>query len=418
MQPVRVDDLIQVVTLTLGPQVREKSQTLAVKLEPDLPPILGDRDRLLQLLTNLVSNAYKYTLPGGDIGIEARQDDGWLDVSVSDTGVGISPEDQEKLFTRFFRVDSSLTSEIGGTGLGLTIVKSIAELHSGSVSLVSELGKGSTFTVRLPVAEGLEEPGLPPGHEDRPATPAPQGHRILVVEDDPDVARLIRRYLERAGYLVETVLSAEEALQHIEQQCPDLITLDINLPGMDGFELAERLAARPDTREIPILVVSIVHDGAREVSFGLVGALPKPIDQQQLVSTIGEALGDSQKGQVLVVDDDPGVRKLLGVALEKQGFEVLEAEDGASALELAQQKRPGLVLLDLGLPKIDGSDVLQQLKENPDTAELPVVVISGSESLKGGARARVLALGAADFLTKPFDLDELISEVRILIEGG
>jgi DNA-binding response OmpR family regulator len=150
----------------------------------------------------------------------------------------------------------------------------------------------------------------------------------------------------------------------------------------------------------------------------LVGALPKPIDQQQLVSTIGEALGDSQKGQVLVVDDDPGVRKLLGVALEKQGFEVLEAEDGASALELAQQKRPGLVLLDLGLPKIDGSDVLQQLKENPDTAELPVVVISGSESLKGGARARVLALGAADFLTKPFDLDELISEVRILIEGG
>ncbi|OGO40593.1 MAG: hypothetical protein A2Z04_02730 [Chloroflexi bacterium RBG_16_57_9] len=297
IQPVDLSEVVRIVVTSLSPQIEQKSQSLTLQVEPGLPPVLADRDRLIQVVTNLVSNAYKYTPAGGAIRIEARPDNGLARVSVSDSGAGISPEDQQKLFTRFYRVDSSLTREVGGTGLGLSIVKSIVELHSGTISVDSELGKGSTFSFTVPLA------ALPEVTVDRrrPTAdgrqPSAVSQTILVIEDEPAIAQLIRRYLERAGYKVASAGSAEEALEQLRQGVPDLVTLDINLPGIDGFDLAERLAESPETSKVPILVISVMHDDPRGLKLGLVHALPKPIDQEQLVKKVSGMLEQSLEGR-------------------------------------------------------------------------------------------------------------------------
>jgi CheY-like chemotaxis protein len=204
-------------------------------------------------------------------------------------------------------------------------------------------------------------------------------------------------------------------LADIARQIPDLITVDIELPGMDGFDLAGHLAESPGTRDIPILAVSVSFDESGGLRFGI-SALPKSLDQQQLLQAVARSLADSAKQRVLVVEDDPSTRELLSAALGKRQFEVLTAGDGKRGLAMAREERPGLILLDLRLPSMDGFEVLQVLKRDPETAAIPVIAMTGSEGLKVGARARVLALGAADFVTKPFDLDMLIQEIQIFIQ--
>ncbi|MCW5853174.1 MAG: response regulator [Anaerolineae bacterium] len=415
LQAVDLGAVVQEVAETLRPQIEAKSQTLSVDVPADLPPVLADRDRLVQIVTNLLSNAYKYTLAGGRLAIAATHTDGVARLAVSDTGAGIAPEDQAKLFTPFHRVDSSLTREVGGTGLGLSIVKSLVELHGGHIEVTSQVGVGSTFSFTLPFApvtssaEVTRPVAGPPG---APLTPATQ--TILVVEDDPSIAQLIRLHLERVGYTVVTAGSAEEALDITRTQPPDLITLDLQLPGMDGLSLAEILAAADDTRHIPILVVSAFHDAVNGPQLGMVKALPKPIDQEQLVATVARLLHASQRRRILVVEDTADIADLLKRTLEAHGFEVRLAADGIQALDQVQREEFGLLLLDLRLPGIDGFTVLETLKRDPATADIPVIVMTGSESLKTGARARVLALGAADFVTKPFDLAALVEEIQTL----
>jgi CheY-like chemotaxis protein len=336
------------------------------------------------------------------------------------------------LFTRFYRVDSSLTAEIGGTGLGLSIVKSIIELHGGWVGLTSEPGRGSTFCFTVPLA--TEPPEAPVTGEREAAVPerqapilaAPQGAQapkrapaagqtILVVEDDPQISRLVCAHLEKAGYLVQEAASAEGVLERIAQEPPDLITLDIELLGTDGFEWVEQLAASPVTRDIPILILTVFDRDLQNPQFA-VSALPKPVDREQLLHMVAQLLVESARQRVLVVEDDASTRELLSVALRKRGFEVLLAEDGASGLALAKKEQPGLVLLDLRLPGMDGLAVLQALKQEPDTAAIPVITMTGSEGLNDGTRARVLSLGASDFVTKPFDLDMLIQEILVFVQ--
>jgi CheY-like chemotaxis protein/two-component sensor histidine kinase len=418
LEPVSMQEVIAEVVASLRPQIEQKSQTLIVEADPTLPPVRGERDRLVQVVTNLVSNAYKYTLAGGSIRIQAQRQDDFARINVTDTGIGIAAEDQKNLFTRFYRVDNSLTREGGGTGLGLSIVKSVVELNGGTVNLVSELGKGSTFTVTVPLAQPAVDIATPaPTPAQAPA--AAPGHRfILVVEEDPNIAELIRRYLERGGYSVDTASSSEEALQRVGQRRPDLITLDINLPGMDGLTVASRLAEAPETRRIPILVISVMQDKVRGAHLGLFNSLAKPINEEQLVGTVQRLLGQSRDRRVLVADDDADVRTLLRVALGKAGFAVKTARDGKEALAIARRGGIGLLLMDLRMPVMDGFAVLQALRKDQATAELPVIVMTGSERLKVGARASVLALGAADFVTKPFDLDTLIQEVRTIMQQG
>ena len=415
LEPVDLNEIVQAVSATMQQKITEKEQTLSVDIAPGAAQVLGDKDKLVQVLTNYVSNAYKYTQAGGDIRIDISKQDDFAHIAVIDNGFGISPEDQKQLFTRFYRVDNSMTREVGGTGLGLSIVKQIIELQGGEVGVESAPGEGSTFSFTVPLAstavaevppEGVA-PTVEQSHE-------PPSGSILVVEDDIDISRLIAHHLQQAGYQVHTAHTAEDALVYLEQSLPDLITLDIDLPGMAGDAFAARLKSDPATQDIPILVLSVLYDDPASVQFGAY-ALPKPIEQEELLATVGEMLQGSSKGPVLVIDDDADVRKLLKSALEKRGFVVEMAGDGETGLAQVAEQRPGLILLDMIMPGTDGFAVLRALKEDPTTAAIPVIAMTGSPDLKTTARARVLALGASDFIAKPFDMNMLVEEIKIFI---
>jgi PAS domain S-box-containing protein len=422
LEPIDLAEIIRSVSTTMRPLIEGKDQTLALEVEPDLPPARGDHDRVVQVLTNLISNAYKYTPAGGALRVEAGRRDGLLHVAVTDNGIGIPAEDVPKLFTRFFRVDSSLTREIGGTGLGLSIVKSIVELHGGTISVDSEPGKGSTFDFALPIAaavpaagvsdqvSGVSANGAAPTAEPRPPTPtAAEPPYILVVDDDRAVAERLAEQLVGAGYRAETAIGAEAALARLSERRPELVAIGVGLTGGHGFETARRLVEAPAGRDIPLLVLSI----DREAAGGAVTAAAA-LDQRQVLRQVRRALAASGARRVLVIEDDAAIRQLLAVTLRNEGFEPMEAADGETGLAMARERAPDLVLLDMRLPGIDGLAVLQRLKRAPETAEIPVIAMTGSDGLWLGARARVLSLGAVDFVSKPFEMDALLAEIRTL----
>jgi len=418
LEEADINEMMSIVVATMEHLIEEKSQTLEVIVAQDLPQVELDRGRIIQVLTNLVSNAYKYTQEGGHIRLSAELSGRFVRFAVTDNGFGISEKDQKKLFTRFFRVDSALTREIGGTGLGLNIVKTIIEMHGGDVIVDSKLGAGSTFAFTLPfVPDGYDREQSPSAESVDKAQISPQGRTVLVIEDEANIALLIRTHLEKAGYTVEAAASGEEALSRLQgsERKPDLITLDIKLPGMNGFEFAGILADDTRTADIPVLVISIYGDDPRGTQLGLVHRLAKPIDRNQLLNTVATMLGPEEAGgRILIIEDDRQPQETLHAALTQEGFEVLQATDGGSGLVLAREEQPGLILLGLRLPDMDGAAVLQALKQAAETAAIPVIVAS-SEGYQVSERARALALGAADFLTGPFDLDVLLEEVRLFI---
>lgn len=413
-----IDEMMTIVVATMAHLIEEKNQSLEVVVEENLPQVELDRDRIIQVLTNLLSNAYKYTLAGGHIRISAERAGAFLRFAVADDGFGISEQDQQKLFTRFFRVDSELTREIGGTGLGLNIVKSIIEMHGGTISLESELGAGSTFSFTIPlISERAAVDSLPGDDRAGEIRFSAEGRTILVVEDEQDIALLIRSLLEKAGYIVQTAVTGEAAWTYLQttNQMPDLITLDIELPGMNGFELATRMAADPKTSAIPILVISIFDDDPRGDKLGLVQGLAKPVDRQQLLSKVATLLKPAGPGgKVLIIEDHFQPQEELMAALQEQGFEVLLASDGKSGLAMASEVQPGLILLGLQFPDMDGTAILRALKAAPETAEIPVIIASDT-GYQLSERVRALALGAADFVTGPFDLDLLLEEIKLFI---
>ncbi|HXK42048.1 MAG TPA: response regulator [Anaerolineae bacterium] len=412
-QPVDMAELIRQVAVTLTPKIEEKGLQLRTVLPEGLPLAYGDPDRMVQILTNLVANAFKYTPMGGEIAIYAYVREEMFHVAVADTGIGISPEDQSRIFSRFYRVDNPLVLEAGGTGLGLAITVSLVQMHGGQIAVESELGEGSIFTVTFPLAEG--EATVPVG---RP----PAGLRanavatVLVVEDDPEVAEMLRLTLEHEGHRVVVAASGEAALRLARQEQPDLISLDIRLPDLDGFEVLQLLKRNPETASIPVVIVSVVFDQDRGLRLGAVDYFTKPVDETRLLQVVKRVL--TGKGTVLVVDDDRDTLTLLRTALRRQGLQVRTVTRGERALRMAQEQPPSLILLDLKLPGMDGYEVLQQLKRHPATANIPVVVMTGFAEPGNGSASAMKALGATRFVTKPFSMEELGEEISRLVEGA
>jgi PAS domain S-box-containing protein len=281
--PVDISRLIHGVARSLRTQIDQKGQILNLDLADSLPSVLGDSDRITQILTNLLSNAHKYTPQGGLIRVTAVVDRGWLRVDVEDTGVGLSPDEQSQIFTRFFRARNRLTQEVGGTGLGLAITHSLVQMHGGQIVLSSTPGEGSTFRFTLPIA--TERPSEPAGAPGQRA-----GARILVIEDEPDIAGLIRRYLERSGYTVFIAGSAAEGLRLAEREQPDLITLDLALPDLSGEVALSRLQANPRTANTPVIVLSVSprEEGSRPP--GVMDYIVKPVREAVLVDCVNAIL--------------------------------------------------------------------------------------------------------------------------------
>ncbi|MDY7079382.1 MAG: response regulator [Chloroflexota bacterium] len=413
-RPVQVGDVIADVVNALAVPAEAKHQTLTYEVVGGLPEVIGDRDRLNQVITNLVGNAIHYTPEGGEIELRSYLVEGAVRVDVRDTGIGITPDDLGHIFERFYRADDPLVQEAAGTGLGLSIARMFVEMHGGRVWVESEPGKGSTFTFILPV----------PVHEEE----AEEGSRmpqrlmartrtILVVDDDPNVAKLVKMQLEGSGYRVFVLGRGGGVVAWAERKQPDLILLDLILPdveNMDGLDVLRDLKGTATTADIPVIVLSITQDDGTAWTLGAVDYLTKPVDGPDLLQSVEQAL--TWQGRVLIVEDDPDTVGLLSSTMRQVGFTPLVAANGYEALALARRYRPDLILLDLRLPGMDGYESLTHLKRDAVTQTIPIVAISAHVADTEQERNRLIALGAASFLPKPFSIEELLAETEVALQ--
>ena len=414
MKEVFMDEIVNDVVASLQPEIQRKGLHLTVNITPGMQPVRGDRGRIVQIMNNLLSNAYRYTPAGGIITVGVSQSDSMLRVDVTDTGIGISPKDQARLFARFYRADDPRVREISGTGLGLAITRMFVELHGGRIWVQSELNKGSTFTFVLPTIRSEARPA--PATEVAPAAnKVGPKRKVLVVEDDQSISELIRHHLMSAGYEVAAVGLGREVIPKVRSWRPDMLTLDVLLPDMDGFEVLRELKASPDMANVPVIVLSVLHDRENGLQLGAADYLTKPIRGKDLLESVERALGEMEEAKgrtILVVDDEPDVRRWLRDALAVHGFRVTEAGDGQEAMEQVARERPDLILLDLKMPRMDGYTALKQLKNDRAKADIPIVVLTASSINKERDEMRLLDMGAKRFLTKPIGVDELVGEIE------
>jgi len=409
LQPVQIGDVIADVVNALAIPAEAKHQTLTYEVVGGMPDVMGDRDRLNQVLTNLVGNAIHYTSEGGEIEVRTYPVEGAVRVDVRDTGIGIAPDDLGRIFERFYRADHPLVREASGSGLGLSITRMFVEMHGGRVWVESEPGEGSTFTFILPtpVREEEESRRVPPRLMARTRT-------ILVVDDDPDIANLVKMQLESSGYRVFVLGRGRSVVARAVEKQPDLIILDLILPDVDGMDVLRALKKNTATADIPIVVLSVRQDDGTAWRLGAVDYLTKPVESEYLLQSVEKAL--TWQGRVLVVDDDADTAGLLSAAVRQIGFTPLVAANGYEALALARRYRPDLILLDLRLPGMDGYEALIHLKRDAVTQTIPIAAISAHVANVEQERKRLIALGADSFLPKPFSIEELLTEVEAALQ--
>jgi len=374
-----VAELLAEVQVTITPLIKKKSQVLTVEWADGLPHLTADRFRVKQILLNLLSNAYKFTSVEGHITLSCRQaDPATMLFSVVDTGIGIKPEDQEVIFEEFRQVDGSASREMTGTGLGLAISKRMVEMHGGRVWVESEYGHGATFSFLLPLAgPSAAEAGVA-GETERSS----DSKIVLVVEDDRQFSNLLAFYLRQEGYVPVQHYDGMSVLNKARELKPALITLDIMLPDQDGWDVLRALKSDPQTRDIPVLVVSVFEDGELALSLGAVDYLVKPVrrdDLHMLLDRLASPDPLTRHITVLVVDDDPGVIKLLQQMLPADSCTLLPAYDGKQGLASARSEHPDVILLDLLMPGMSGFEVLEALRADAETADIPVIVLTARE---------------------------------------
>ncbi len=404
-----VEALVRDVAGTVDTLVQQKGNTLALDL--DSPEPLGamrtDQVKLRQCLFNLVSNAAKFT-EHGRITLAVRREADVVTFDVSDTGIGMTPEQLSGLFERFAQADASTTRRFGGTGLGLAITRAFSRLLGGEVTVRSVYGEGSTFSIRLPalLPEPVEE-AAEPRHDAHAG-----GHLVLVIDDDAAQRDLVRRFLEREKFTVQTASNGRTGLDMARAMRPRTILLDVMMPQMDGWSVLSQLKADPDVADIPVIMVTFVNEPALGASLGAADMIPKPVDWDRLKQVMDRFRGD--EGGVLVVDDDPDARERLRTVLERNGWMVAEAENGQAALEQVDRALPQLILLDLTMPVMDGFAFLHELRKRPGCRDIPVMVLTARDL---SASDRKL-LDTADRVMSKGDMSlrDLAGEVRALAQ--
>ncbi|TFG72153.1 MAG: response regulator, partial [Anaerolineales bacterium] len=411
-EPVDLRALIQSVMSTAMGFIKGKSIELRTDVPEDMPMIVADGRRIRQVLTNLLGNAGKFT-EQGFIEVGTTFDDHQVILTVQDTGIGIPADRIHAVFEQFEQVDSSSTRKYGGTGLGVPLSREFVRLHGGDMWIQDSIvGQGTTFAFSIPIhgpGSSPEEPEIPENKD------TVFSRVILAVDDDESVITLLRRYLEKEGYRVFGLTSGERVVAEAKRLKPYAITLDVIMPGKDGWTVIQELQSDPETRQIPIIICSVIGETDKALSMGVANYILKPISEQALLEVLSRIEQPEAGGYVLVVDDNPDDRKLLHRILENAGYRVQSAEGGAAAIKKITEKPPYLVILDLMMPDVDGFVVLETLKGNKATRNIPVVVVTAKElSLMDQERLnqRVQALLQKGL----FDQQQLLEDVSTALE--
>ncbi len=418
-----VAEMVRDVATTMQPLIDKNANRLVVDIAPEIGSIRADLTKVRQGLFNLLSNASKFT-KSGSIELRVRSEDvasrPWVAFHVKDSGIGMTPEQASKIFEAFTQADASTTRKYGGTGLGLTITRKFCELMGGSISVESELGKGTTFTIRIPMEvrdPKVAEPVTTPPREGPAPSAAPPASPaaacVLIIDDDQTVRELMQSFLRKEGYRVEVASGGEEGLKRATELHPDVITLDVAMPRMDGWSVLSALKADPALHDIPVIMLTMVDNKSMGYALGAAEYMMKPINRERLIAVIRKYGSRRDQNPVLVVEDDPDTRYILKNTLEKDGWKVQTAANGRIALELATNRPPGLILLDLMMPEMDGFTFIDELRRVPDGRRIPVIVLTAKD-LTAEDRRRLNGY-VERVVQKGANRDALLGEVRDLV---
>ncbi len=375
LEPFGLCKEVQSVIDTARPLIEKNRNQLHFECPADLGEMRGDLTKFRQILLNLLSNAAKFTQNGTLTITLARRDAAGFDITLTDSGIGMTEEQLGRLFQVFSQADASTTRKYGGSGLGLAISRHFARMMGGDIIATSTPGQGSRFAVNLPF---IVQDEAEPAHATPVAEPvAAPGETLLVIDDDPAVHDLLRRHLSRAGYRVITAKSGAEGLALARNERPDFITLDIMMPGIDGWQVLTELKADPLLKDIPVFVLTMTNDKGLGFALGAAQFLTKPINRDALLKLLHQYTRHPHACRVLIIDDDENNRALMRRVLDAEGTQVAEAVDGQAGLSwLAQHPAPDLILLDLMMPIMDGFEFIDALRQQPQYAQLPVVVLT------------------------------------------
>ncbi|HHJ15235.1 MAG TPA: response regulator [Gammaproteobacteria bacterium] len=421
-----IDALIDQVAGTAQPLMGKNGNKLVIERGEQLGTAHQDVTKLRQSLLNLLSNAAKFTHRGTvTLSVQRSTEQGkdWLTFAVRDTGIGIPADKIDHVFKEFSQADNSTTRNYGGTGLGLPISRRFCQMMGGDLTLQSRPGEGSTFTIRVPATlPGAQTEAASPdvatrsGGETEAMLATGTGPTVLVIDDDPEARDIIGRYLRKDGFNVAFAASGEEGLKLAHSLHPAAITLDVMMPGMDGWSVLRALKVDPVLQDIPVTMLTMMDDRSRGFALGATDYLTKPVDRDSLHHALARFKQADRDSMVLLVEDDAATRNVMQRSLDKTGWQVAEATNGKEALEQLERARPDLVLLDLMMPVMDGFDFLLEMRTRPEWQDIPVIVLTAKDltdedrRILSGRVEQIIAKGASS-------TEQIVARIRQLLPG-
>ncbi|HEC84767.1 MAG TPA: response regulator [Thioploca sp.] len=415
IENVELENIIEDVISTIQPLLEKKDNTLIVERPDFLGKIQTDITKLRQMLLNLLSNAAKFTEKATiRLKIDHQAQSEWIIFCVTDEGIGMTEEQQKKLFQPFTQADSSTTRRYGGTGLGLTITKQFTEMMGGTISVDSEFGQGSTFTIHLPTHSKVTPINTPSEPKD-PATITEGNGIVLVIDDDASVRDKLKHDMSKLGYAVAAAEDGPEGLKLANKLRPDAIILDVHMPDMDGWRILSMLKHDSLLAHIPVIMISMEEHKKKGYAMEATDYLTKPVKRDQLLATLEKyQIHGHSKGLVMVIEDEEFFRQAMVHILELEGWQVFQAQNGQTALDNLNNKKPSLILLDLLMPVMDGFEFLNRLHKHEKWHSIPVVVLTARE-LSAEEYARLNASVDTVFSKKAYNQEQLILHIHQLI---
>ena len=408
LETVDVNSLLNDIVATVQTLAEKRGNTLSVVFDDQLGHLQTDFTKLRQMLLNLMSNATKFT-EKGEIRLEAKRDGEWVTFCVIDNGIGMTSEQQKKLFEPFTQGDSSMTRRYGGTGLGLAITQKFVQMLGGTLWLESEFGHGSTFVLSLPVTAPTSDSIV----ENETETSLKKEGIILVIDDDVIIRDLFQENLSQLGYAVALAADGDQGIKLAKKLHPDCILLDVNMPDKDGWQVLSIFKNEPQLAIIPVIMMSMNIDKQKGYAMGATDCLDKTLLRSQLPLLLQKHhIGEN--AIVMVVDDDETQREVLTILLEDKGLQVLLAENGEVALTYLEHKTPVLILLDLNMPLMDGFELLEHLQNHEQWCSIPVIVLT-SKNLSGEEQARLNSHVATIFQKEDIQPEEFILRIHELV---